>query len=186
MGKECRVGSADRRVCGLRLSVVWRESSKGGGRKDADRKVGSPRYPGNALTSIGFAACSVERLGLSMGLWPTRGNENQGRRPRESGDPLSVKWIPACPGMTYMARFSASSADRRVCGLRLSVVWRQSSKGGDRKDADRKVGGPRYAALIPQSGNAVFIGCAPGRFLQQCLSPYSRKSSTGRPARTSN
>jgi len=38
-----------------------------------------------------------------MGLWPTRGNENQRRRPRESGDPLSVKWIPAFAGMTERA-----------------------------------------------------------------------------------
>jgi len=35
-----------------------------------------------------------------MGLRPTRGNENKRRHPRESGDPLSVKWIPACAGMT--------------------------------------------------------------------------------------
>jgi hypothetical protein len=34
-----------------------------------------------------------------MGLWPTRANENQ-RRPREGGDPLSVQWIPAFAGMT--------------------------------------------------------------------------------------
>ena len=34
-----------------------------------------------------------------MGLWPTRSSENR-RRPRESGDPLSVRWIPACAGMT--------------------------------------------------------------------------------------
>jgi hypothetical protein len=34
-----------------------------------------------------------------MSLWPTRGNENQ-RRPRVSGDPLSIQWIPACAGMT--------------------------------------------------------------------------------------
>jgi hypothetical protein len=34
-----------------------------------------------------------------MGLQPTRGNENH-RRPRESGGPLSVQWIPACAGMT--------------------------------------------------------------------------------------
>jgi hypothetical protein len=38
-----------------------------------------------------------------MGLRPTRGNENQRRRPRESGDPLSVKWIPACAGMTRLS-----------------------------------------------------------------------------------
>ena len=35
-----------------------------------------------------------------MGLWPSRGNENQRCRPRESGDPLSVQWIPAFAGMT--------------------------------------------------------------------------------------
>jgi hypothetical protein len=34
-----------------------------------------------------------------MGLGPTRSNKNQ-RRPRESGDPLSVQWIPAFAGMT--------------------------------------------------------------------------------------
>jgi len=38
-----------------------------------------------------------------MGHWPTRGNENRRRRPRESGDPLSVQWIPAFAGMTYTA-----------------------------------------------------------------------------------
>ena len=37
-----------------------------------------------------------------MGLRPTRGNENY-RRPRESGDPLSVQWIPACAGMTRLS-----------------------------------------------------------------------------------
>jgi hypothetical protein len=42
-----------------------------------------------------------------MGLWPIRGSENQRRRPREGGDPLSAKWTPASAGMTYMARFSA-------------------------------------------------------------------------------
>ena len=40
-----------------------------------------------------------------MGLRPTRGKENR-RRPRESGDPLSVQWIPAFAGMTQSARFS--------------------------------------------------------------------------------
>jgi len=35
-----------------------------------------------------------------MGLWPTRGNENHRCRPRESGDPLPVQWIPAFAGMT--------------------------------------------------------------------------------------
>ena len=35
-----------------------------------------------------------------MGLWPTRENENQRCRPRESGDPPSVQWIPAFSGMT--------------------------------------------------------------------------------------
>ena len=44
--------------------------------------------------------------GVSMGRWPTQGNENQRRRPRESGDPLSARWIPACAGMTHRARFS--------------------------------------------------------------------------------
>ena len=34
-----------------------------------------------------------------MGHWPTRGNETL-RRPRESGDPSSVQWIPASAGMT--------------------------------------------------------------------------------------
>ena len=37
-----------------------------------------------------------------MGLLPTRGNENQ-RRPRESEDPLSLTWIPACAGMTRLS-----------------------------------------------------------------------------------
>ena len=37
-----------------------------------------------------------------MGLLPTRGNENQ-RRPRESEDPLSLPWIPACAGMTRLS-----------------------------------------------------------------------------------
>jgi hypothetical protein len=49
-----------------------------------------------------------------MRLWPAPGNEDQHRRLRESGDPLSVKWIPACAGMTYMARFSGSSRRSRV------------------------------------------------------------------------
>jgi hypothetical protein len=39
-----------------------------------------------------------------MGLWPTPGNENR-RRPRESGDPLSVQWIPAFAGMTQERDF---------------------------------------------------------------------------------
>ena len=38
-----------------------------------------------------------------MGLRPTPGDENQRCRLRESGDPLSVQWIPAFAGMT---RFS--------------------------------------------------------------------------------
>jgi hypothetical protein len=38
-----------------------------------------------------------------MGLRPTRGNENRRRRPRESGDLLSVQWIPTCAGMTEPA-----------------------------------------------------------------------------------
>jgi hypothetical protein len=41
-----------------------------------------------------------------MGLWPTRGNENLRCRPRESGDPLSVHWIPAFAGMTERVGFS--------------------------------------------------------------------------------
>ena len=32
-----------------------------------------------------------------MGLRPTRDNENRRCRPRESGDPLSVQWIPVPP-----------------------------------------------------------------------------------------
>ena len=40
-----------------------------------------------------------------MGLWPTLGNENR-RRPRESGDPLSIQWIPAFAGMTQRAQLS--------------------------------------------------------------------------------
>ncbi len=39
---------------------------------------------------------------VSMGLWPTQGNENYRCRPRERGDPLSRQWIPACAGMTYL------------------------------------------------------------------------------------
>jgi len=35
-----------------------------------------------------------------MGPWPTRRHENQRRRPRESGDPFSLKRIQALAGMT--------------------------------------------------------------------------------------
>ena len=41
-----------------------------------------------------------------MGLWPSRGNENQRRRPRESGDPSSVQGIPA---FSVMTRFSGEN-----------------------------------------------------------------------------
>jgi hypothetical protein len=50
-----------------------------------------------------------------MGLRPTRGDENQ-RRPRESGDPLSVQWTPACAGMTRLSAVSDMLAVR-VCML---------------------------------------------------------------------
>jgi hypothetical protein len=63
-----------------------------------------------------------------MGLWPTRDKQNQ-RRPRESGDPSSVKWIPAFAGMTCFSgepqaarnlalpskTFSAIHSDISVC-----------------------------------------------------------------------
>ncbi len=51
-----------------------------------------------------------------MGLSPTPGDEIR-RRPRESGDPLSVKWIPAFAGMTQRARFSAEPQAARNLAL---------------------------------------------------------------------
>ena len=50
-----------------------------------------------------------------MGLRPTRANENQ-RRPRESGDPLSVQWIPACAGMTRLSGEPRATKD--LCSSR--------------------------------------------------------------------
>ncbi|SPE30132.1 hypothetical protein SBA2_490011 [Acidobacteriia bacterium SbA2] len=61
-----------------------------------------PRVPQSYFRIMSGAATSG---GVSMGLRPTLGNEYR-RRPRESGDPLSVQWIPAFAGMTQRARFS--------------------------------------------------------------------------------
>jgi len=51
-----------------------------------------------------------------MGLWPARGNENR-RRPRASGDPLSEQGIPAFAGMTQRVRFSGEPQATRNLAL---------------------------------------------------------------------
>ena len=47
------------------------------------------RLRGNDVTFAGMTSPGVTFGGVSMGLWPTRGNENP-RRPRAGGDPCRV------------------------------------------------------------------------------------------------
>ena len=59
-----------------------------------------------------------------MGLRPTRANENQRCRPRESGDPLSFQWIPAFAGMT---RFAGDHSEGSYPGPRFDEPIEQSA-----------------------------------------------------------
>jgi hypothetical protein len=52
--------------------------------------IPAPRLRGDKLRGN-----DVTFDGVSMGLWPTRGNENPSRHPRASGGPHHPSWIPA-------------------------------------------------------------------------------------------
>ena len=73
-----------------------------------------------------------------MGLWPPRGDVNQ-RRPRESGDPSSVQWIPAFAGMTSPGTIFRSAA------------------GGEESRSTLKITKAGFLAEITPSGGARFF-----------------------------
>ena len=94
-----------------------------------------------------------------MGLPPTRSDENQRRRPRESGDRLSVQWIPACAGMTSPGVIFRGAPGEEESGTGLKTFRARFLASLSRKSCGRaglqprRMGPDKWGPLGPEAAS---------------------------------